>query len=214
MKPTSPVRSLPAAAVLAGAAVLAVVVPTAAAVAAPGKPLKIAYDVTGSTHLTSTDSTVALGPAVLSVAVKHNGDFTGALPLPPTSASFTALGLLPVTATVSFVPDGPVTGHLTSKPGSTTVSSTATDYVKLSDVAVAGVPAGVGDSCQTVDPVTLTVATPKGKQFNVAKGGKLTGSYDLGKFANCGLTTPIVNAMVPGTGNTITLKLSNGRAAG
>jgi hypothetical protein len=43
--------------------------------------------------------------------------------------------------------------------------------------------------------------------FNPLKGGKLAGTYTIPPFANCGLATALLNATVPGPGNTITLKL-------
>jgi hypothetical protein len=45
-------------------------------------------------------------------------------------------------------------------------------------------------------------------KFNVLAGGTLTGTYTIGNFAHCGLTTGLVNLLVPGSGNTVSLTLA------
>jgi hypothetical protein len=199
-------------AVLVAAAVLAALIASAAPAAAASS-LKVTYRVTGTSTVASTGSKLALGPAVLSLSLRPSGKFTAKLPLPPAPATFKIAGLLPVSATVSFIPKGKVTGTL--KGGKrTVVTSTAKDFVKLSDVTVAGLPTFVGDSCQTQDPVVLHVATPAKKSFNLDKGGVLKGGFSIGKFANCGLTTALVNQLIPGDGNTISLHLRDGKLVG
>lgn len=205
---------------LAVGAAVALLAATAPAASAAAKPLKVTYQAKGTSTVAKTGSSVTLGPATLSISLKADGSFTATLPLPPTQTSFKAFGLLPTTATVTFVPKGKVTGAL--KVGKhTVVTSTAKDYLRLSDVTVGGLDQGVGDSCQTVDPVVLTVATPKGKSFDLDKGGSLKGTFPIGKFANCGtnpvtgaLNTLLINQLVPGDGNTVTLHLSDGQLAG
>ena len=75
---------------------------------------------------------------------------------------------------------------------------------------MAGFPAFVGNSCQTGQTV-IPANTPKGAKFNLTTGGNLTGTYTIGQFSNCGLTTALINQLIPGPGNTATLTLSNGR---
>jgi hypothetical protein len=193
----------------AGAALLAV--PGSAGADTTAAPtLNVAYDASGTSTIAKTGSNVALGPTTLTTAINTDGTFTGHLPLPATSTSFKALGLLPTTATVSFIEAAPLTGVLKSQP-KPTITSTASVYIKLSDVTVAGLPALVGDQCQTADPVSIPAATPAGQVFNVTTGGTLEGTFTVGNFENCGLTTPLLNLLVPGSGNTVTLQLSNGR---
>ncbi|HVV24947.1 MAG TPA: hypothetical protein VHF06_36285 [Pseudonocardiaceae bacterium] len=192
-----------------GAGLLAAVPATASADTGP-VVLTVAYDVSGTSTVAKTNSTIDLGPATLTTGLDAQGNFTGTLPLPPTTTSFKALGLLPTTATVSFVPAGPVTGALSAHPN-VMITSTATYYLRLSDVTVAGLPALVGDHCQTKDPVTIPANTPDGQTFNITTGGTVTGTYTIGAFDHCGLTTPLINLLVPGSGNTVTLQLSNGR---
>ena len=157
----------------------------------------------------------------MSIALKGNGTFTGALPLPPAASSFKIDGLIPVTATVNFVPKGKVTGSLKVAHKRISVTSKAKDFLRLSDVTVAGIDQMVGDSCQTVDPVSLSVATPAKTSFDLNKGGTLTGKFTIGDFANCGsnpitagINDALINQLVPGSGNTISLTLSHGKLGG
>jgi hypothetical protein len=192
-----------------GASMLVAVPATASADSTGPVVLTVAYDVSGTSTVAKTNSTIDLGPATLTTGLDAQGNFTGSLPLPPTTTSFKALGLLPTTATVTFVPAGPVTGALSARPN-VMITSTATYYLRLSNVAVAGLPAFVGDHCQTTQPVTIPANTPDGQTFDITTGGTVTGTYTIGEFGDCGLITPLINLLVPGPGNTATLQLSNG----
>jgi hypothetical protein len=172
--------------------------------------LKVAYDANGTTVVAKPNSTVTLGPGVLNASVRPNGSFFGSLPLPPTTSSFKVLGLLPATATVSFQRGAALTGQISSGGGTARISSTASYYIKLSDVSVAGIPAFVGSNCRTTDPVSIPVSGP----FSINDGGTIGGTYTIGKFSNCGLTTALINLLIPGSGNTVSLTLSNGRIRG
>ena len=69
--------------------------------------LNVAYDAVGTSTVAKTGSTIALGPTTLTTALNpDDGTFTGSLPIPQTSTSFKALGLLPVTGNVDFLPVG------------------------------------------------------------------------------------------------------------
>jgi len=172
--------------------------------------LTVAYHVKGTSTVAKTGSTITLGPTTLTTHVSpKDGSFTGTLPLPPTSTSFSVLGLLPVTATVSFLPSGTLTGQLHARP-KVTVSATSSYTLQLSNVTVAGIPTPVGSQCETADPVSIAVATPTGKVFDLTKGGQVTGTYTIGNFADCGLTTALINLLVPGPNNTVSLNLTHG----
>lgn len=199
-------RALAAAAVGA----LALTAVPAATAHADGTVLAVTYDAAGTSVVKKTGSTIALGPTTLAVKVAPDGSLTGSLPLPPRTTTFKVLGLLPVTATVTFVPAGgkrQVTGTL----GVNKVRSKARYVLRLSDVSVGGLPAFVGSSCQTSSTVVIPANTPAGQKFDITTGGTLEGTYTIPSFANCGLTTGIINLLVPGEGNTETITLSNGR---
>jgi len=179
---------------------------------APAGTFEVDYDASGTSTLKSSGATVDLGPATLKAYISNSGDgsLTGDLALPPASTTFNALGLVPVSATVTFVPSGQFAGQMSSQPP-LTISAHVDYSLKLSDVTVGGVPTPVGDSCQTVDPVSIDAATPDGQTFDVTDGGELVGTYTVGQFAHCGLMTPTINLLVPGSGNTVDFELSNGR---
>jgi hypothetical protein len=58
----------------------------------------------------------------------------------------------------------------------------------------------VGNRCQTATPITLTLSGP----VDLTAGSTFSGTYTVPRFKNCGLTTPILNLIVPGGGNTFT----------
>jgi hypothetical protein len=162
------------------------------------------YPVTGSTTLTTPDATVPLGPGKLvSTADLNTGAITATLTLPPATGSFEELGLIPVTATVKLINDGPTTGTINPNTGAVTTTSLIT--MKITSLIVAGISQPVGNSCETSTPVSVTVSSQPG--FSILKGGNVAGTYTIPDFANCGLETLLINLTVPGSGNTITLTL-------
>lgn len=162
------------------------------------------YPVNGSTHLATPNGNVTLGPGKLVATTDLNTDaITANLTLPPATGSFTELGLVPVTATVKLINDGPTTGTVDPNTGAVTTTSNIT--MRITNLVVAGLTLPVGNACQTSTPVSVTVASQPG--FSILKGGNLAGTYTIPDFANCGLETLLINLTVPGSGNTITLTL-------
>jgi hypothetical protein len=162
------------------------------------------YPVTGTTTLATPNASVPLGPGhLLTTADLDTGAITATLTLPPATGSFKELGLVPVTATVKLINDGPTTGTIDPNTGAVTTTSLIT--MRITALTVAGISFSVGNSCQTSTPVTVTVNSEAG--FNILKGGNLGGTYTIPDFANCGLETLLINLTVPGSGNTITLTL-------
>ncbi|GAB2487583.1 hypothetical protein [Jatrophihabitans fulvus] len=200
-----------AAAVALTATALTGAAPAVASTAPPGS-FEIDYDATGTSLIKKPNSTIKLGPTVSKTYISDSGDgsFTADLPLPPTKSTFKILGFVPVSATVNFIPVGKLTGRI-SDSVPVRLTATAKYTIRLTDVKAFGLPTFQGSSCQTASPVSIPVATPAGQQFDLTEGGKLSGSYTIGKFAHCGLTTGLINAVVPGSGNTLTFSLSNGR---
>ena len=91
------------------------------------------------------------------------------------------------------------------------MTSTASYYVKLSNVKLAGLPGLVGSNCKTKNPVSIPANTPAGGRFDLINGGELTGTYSLGDFNNCGINQWLINAVIPGSGNTVDINVSNGQ---
>jgi hypothetical protein len=190
----------------AGLAVTAGGIATAGAASA-SSGLTVKYKVTGSTFLKSVNTTAQLGPGTLKSTVNlKNGKLTASLSLPPASVSFKEFGLVPVSATTEFVQDGPTTGQLNVSTGA--VSTTSKIILKLTSMTVAGVPVPVPSTCQSA-PATIQLASLKG--FSVVNGGNLAGTYTIPDFSGCGLLTPVLNLTIPGSGNTIALKLGKAK---
>jgi hypothetical protein len=75
---------------------------------------------------------------------------------------------------------------------------------------VSGLSVPVPSTCQSA-PATIKLASLKG--FSVVNGGNLAGTYTIPKFSGCGVLTPVLNLTIPGSGNTIALKLGKAKRA-
>ncbi|TSD58680.1 hypothetical protein [Aeromicrobium piscarium] len=175
----------------------------------------VQYDVNGSTHIAGTNSDITLGPTTIDTAVDEFGNFTGTMVLPGTRTEFKLAGFIPVTADVNFEPVGDTTGSIkVANVRFRTLETESQYYVRLSNIKAVGLPLFTGSNCRTSSPVVVPANTPEGEYFNIARGGNLTGEYSIGNFQNCGLIggqTLLINALIPGGGNTIDLQLTNGR---
>lgn len=198
-------RSTVAALAAGSLAVAGLLIAAPAANAAPADTtLDASYPVSGTTAIKATNSTMNLGPGTLDAVLDLDTNGISAnLSLPPATGSFTELGFLPVTATTEFIQDGPTTG--TEDPNTGGIASSSKIIIRLTDVKIAGIDVPVGNSCQT-SPATVNLTSQA--DFNVVTGGTVSGTYTIPSFSNCGLiNTPIINAVIPGSGNTITLTL-------
>jgi len=186
-----------------------------AAVAATAGPasadtfLKAKYKVTGSTYIKAPNFTLDLGPGrLISRVDTKTGKLTARLSLPNATGSFKQFGLIPVTATTQFINDGPTTGRVNLNTGAVRTKSKIT--LRIVSLTVAGLPVPVGNSCQTKAPVVVRLTSQPG--FNPLAGGTVAGGYTIGDFSGCGLATDLlINVTIPGTGNTITLKLGKAK---
>jgi hypothetical protein len=192
-----------AATAIAGLLALATIAATPAAASA-ATVLKVRYPVNGSTFLKAANATVTLGPGALRSRVNlSNGNVVASLNLPPATGSFTELGLIPVTATVAFIQNGPTTGKIDLNTGAVTTSSSIT--LQITSLSVAGLPVPVGPACQSATPASVALASQPG--FSIVNGGTVSGTYTVPPFAGCGLITPVLNLTITGPGNTISLTL-------
>jgi hypothetical protein len=173
-----------------------------AASAAP--TVSLTYPVTGTTHLAAPDGDLALGPGTLHATVDlATGGLTGDLSLPPSTGSFTVLGLVPVTATTAFIPVGQTTGTVASVGGAITTTSRV--ILRITDLKIGGLPILIGPVCQSASPATITVTSQPG--WNPAVGGTVAGTYTIPPFAHCLLQELLINLTIPGPDNTIALTL-------
>ena len=192
-----------AATAIAGLLALATIAATPAAASA-ATVIKVRYPVNGSTFLKAANATVTLGPGTLRSRVNlSNGNVVASLNLPPATGSFKEFGLIPVTATASFIQDGPTTGTIDLSTGAVTTMSNIT--MQITSLNVGGLPVPVGPSCESASPASITLSSQPG--FSIVKGGTVSGTYTLPPFANCGLVTPVLNLTITGPNNTISLTL-------
>ena len=188
---------------IAGLLALATIAATPAAASA-ATTIKVRYPVNGSTFLKAANATVTLGPGTLRSRVNlSNGNVTASLNLPSATGSFKEFGLIPVTATASFIQDGPTTGTIDLSTGAVTTMSNIT--MQITSLNVGGLPVPVGPSCESASPASITLSSQPG--FSIVKGGTVSGTYTLPPFANCGLVTPVLNLTITGPNNTISLTL-------
>ncbi len=190
------------------AATLATAVATIGLVSTPGTAhattvIQLNYPMTGTTFIKSTSSTMALGPGALETAVDENGGLTAAVKLPEATGTFKEFGVIPVEVKTKFIETTPTTGTVNLDTGEVHTTSKLT--LRITSLKVAGIPTLVGNSCQTETPAVISVDSDA--NFNVLTGGNLNGTYTIPKFQNCVLSTGLINLVVPGSGNTITLTL-------
>jgi len=116
-------------------------------------------------------------------------------------------GLIPVTATAAFLQNGPTKGTVDLNTGAVTTTSKIT--LQITSLSVAGIPVPVGPACESATPASITLTSKPG--FNILNGGKVSGTYTVPPFANCGLATPLLNLTIAGPGNTLTLTLGKAK---
>lgn len=176
---------------------------------ASAAPVRLDYPLTGTTHLAGTDSDLELGPGKLETTVDlSTGALTANTKLPPATGSFKTLDLIPATATTEFIETEPTTGTISNATGEVNTVSKLT--LRITELKVAGLPIWVGSHCQTEVPAEIALTSEPG--FNPLKGGTLSGTYTIPDFEHCLLATPVINAIIPGEGNTISLDLGAAQA--
>ena len=175
--------------------------------------LDVTYDAVGTSYIASTDSTISLSSTQLHTTIDADtGAITGSMPLEGTQTEFEVAGFIPVSAQVNFIEAAPITGTLNRVGRTTTVTTEASYFIRLSNIKIAGFPTFNGfGRCQTEDPVSIPANTPEGEVFNITTGGSLEGAFSIGDFENCGFNTWLINQIIPGDGNTVELEVSNGR---
>lgn len=190
---------LAAGAGLLAAAAVAATAPSAAA----DTTINAHYALTGSTFIKKLSATVNLGSGTLAAAVDlDTGAVSSTLSLPPATVSMKELGLIPVSATAEMVQNGPATG--TANLTANTITSSASIIFKITKLSVAGLNVPVGGNCES-SPFSVSLSSGAG--FTVSGGGPLSGSYTIPLLHGCGLTTPVLNLLIPGPGNTFNLTL-------
>lgn len=138
-------------------------------------------------------------------AGSKQGRLKGKMVLPETTSEL-KIGPFPLAkTTMKMTPIGDVQGtvDLTKQPAvATNVANLDVQIVSIKPILM---PFNlVGNKCHTESPVVMTM---KGA-VDVTKPNTFTSTYTLPKFKDCGLSTWIVNMLVPGKGNTQTSTFS------
>ncbi|MGW7535008.1 DUF6801 domain-containing protein [Amycolatopsis sp. NPDC054798] len=163
---------------------------------------KFAFGIDGKTSLKSLGSTAPIKggfDADVDIAAKK---FTGDLKLAPTKTEFKLLGFLPGSADVKVVQNGTQSGELVG----TGFKAHIKFDVFLPTVSLFGFPISTDPKCGTVSPSTSEMTTGDG--FDLLKGGKLSGTYALSAFQNCGSFNDWISGFAKSDGNSLDLNLA------
>lgn len=109
--------------------------------------------------------------------IDSDGTFEGAAALGSTTATFRALGVLPVRATVALA-EAPATGGDLSTGGYTLTTAPA---VTIRSASLLGLPLSTGQ-CRTAVSPTVTL---EGATGTLDQGGRATASFGLGRLTGC-----------------------------
>lgn len=191
---------------LAGSALgLAMSIPLAAAPAQAGT-LDLSWDVDTTTTLAKIGTTVSLPTGSLVAQIDtRSGAMTGDLSF-PTATKTLQLGQIPLgTVSVALHQAGQVRGRVNRDR--TRAAANAAFDVQIVSIRPAFAPALnlVGGPCTTRRPATAGLHGP----INLGGSTTFTSTYYLPRFADCGQSaTPILNALLPGPRNTMSITLS------
>ena len=164
----------------------------------------INYTVNASTTLAKLHQTVTVPPGSFKGSIDlTTGTLTGNLTLPPASTTVSLAGIGLAKATFELSPVKPVIGHVTLK--TLAVTATAQFNVLVTSLEPLSLPLNlVGNTCGTSQPVSVTFS---GK-FSLSSNSAFTGTYTIPPLSRCGLTTPVLNLVIPGPGNVFNASFS------
>ncbi len=187
------------------AAVLGV---AAAAPAHADVTAQIGGSINGSIHAKTLGLDLPFSNGSLSAnANLSNNTVTGSITLPQLrkTISVPLLGLPLATAVINVTQAKPVAGTIVISQNSS-ISATATENIQLTSLSILGLPINlVGNSCKTKSPASIPLSGP----LDLTAPFTVNGTFTIGNFANCGfLTTPLVNLLLPASGNTITATIT------
>ncbi|MFF5261191.1 DUF6801 domain-containing protein [Actinomadura viridis] len=132
-----------------------------------------------------------------------------------TQSTFLTFGFMPTTATMEITQIGTANAiaigpAAVASPRPTITTVTAEASIRLRDVKVNGTPMDVGPNCKTARPVRLTLTgdNTADPSYEVALGGRLSGTADVPAFSGCGVDDDLdrlLTASVSGKGNYVRL---------
>lgn len=187
---------LAASVTLALAAATFAATPSGAATTIP-----IHWKVNASTHIKSLNMDVQIPEGTFDGQVDlATGALTGNLNLPAASKTIRLFGLPLATVTFAMSQNGPITGHVDLATMTVTVDSSFNFSIPRATASIFPWWNIVGNSCRGTQPIDVSMAGP----VNLTGSQTFTADYTLPKLQDCGFSTPLLNLIVPGDGNTFT----------
>ncbi|HVN51369.1 MAG TPA: hypothetical protein VMT43_08050 [Acidimicrobiales bacterium] len=161
----------------------------------------IKWNVNASTHLKNLnlDVTVPQGTFTGTVDVT-TGALQGTLSLPPATQTISFLGIPLATATFAMTPTGPITGHVDLKNKTASVDSSFNFNITSATLSLLPHLNLVGDHCHGSTPISVSMSGP----VNLTGASTFSSTYTIPPLTGCGFVTPILNLVVPSSGNTFT----------
>ncbi|WP_157749298.1 DUF6801 domain-containing protein [Jatrophihabitans sp. GAS493] len=180
--------------------------PTPAPTPGGGTLTHINFTANGTIGLPTISGSGKVGPGLVSTDVNlKGGTFTGTTTLPDITINGSLAGFIPLTIVSSFTQLGPLTGQLA--PGATDLTADLKANLGVKSVKALGILPLTSGNCTTASPVSIHLASNGKGQFSPFTGGTVSSTFAIGKLANCGLLTDILNGIFPGNANTLTLNL-------
>lgn len=194
------ISSMKRALVASAVAALAILPTAAPAQAAPEIPID--WTVDASSTLAKLGQTIHIEGGTFKGAYDlGTGQLTGDINLPKVTSRLD-IGSLPLAdITMKMEQAAPVTG--TVDLATMTAHTTSKLNVRIPEIRPVLLPFInlVKTTCMTREPVVANLSGPA----NLAGDSTFTATYTMPKLKDCGwLTTPILNLVVPGEGNTMT----------
>ncbi|MQY03223.1 hypothetical protein [Actinomadura macrotermitis] len=167
-------------------------------------PREYDYSGTAQTKITGLGADIAFTPTTAKVdADLETGEVSAVkISVPEARSNFNLFGVLPTNIKVKITQAGAFTGTLKSG----TADITGAVDIQILETGHFGIPIPLPD-CKTTKPAQLHL-TSQGA-FDPATGGTLTAKYQIPEVSwGCLFDTPIINALVGGKDNPLTIKLS------
>ncbi|SDI78464.1 hypothetical protein SAMN05444157_0145 [Frankineae bacterium MT45] len=166
----------------------------------------INFTANGTIGLPTISGSGKVGPGLVSTDVNlKGGTFTGTTTLPDITINGSLAGFIPLTIVSSFNQIGLLTGQLA--PGATDLTADLKANLGVKSVKALGILPLTSGNCTTAAPVSIHLASNGKGQFSPFTGGTVSSTFAIGKLANCGLLTDVLNGIFPGNANTLTLNL-------
>ncbi|SDI88715.1 hypothetical protein SAMN05444157_0648 [Frankineae bacterium MT45] len=169
-------------------------------------PAHIVFAANGTISIPTINGTGKVGPGSVSSDVNlRSGAFTGTAKLPAMTINANLFGFIPTTVVSTFTELGPLTGQLAPGAGDLTADLKAS--IGVTSAKALGVLPLTSGNCVTASPVSIHLASDGTGKFSPFSGGVVASKFAIGPLTHCGVLTSVLNAILPGPNNTLTLTL-------